>query len=470
MFSYLRRWRRLLAAVVLLTSVALPLVPARAAALMTIKGRVVDPVGNPIAGIDVSDGVTTARTDYSGRYVLETYQPRDQVVRARSRWGITTDGEAEVAFVPGATVPLDFERRWAESSLIWEDRLDVVATADGQASTRTLWIFSHSPRPTTPGGAGTCIDVIDPVAGGTLHPPVTRVGGPGYIDGRYEYGPGSNQWTYVQQIPAGMPSSVHDVRVRVYDCQTGTVTTVEPELVATERFDGTRPDQPTLDPVAGTQPRYVQLTGTLTDPEGPIGGHENDEGGCSNYGHAVTALFDGTVRGDGCAIEQPDGTARFTLYAIGGLATGHHRVEVWAKDRAGNLSATPATLELDVDGDPPVVYRGSGRPQGTAATRTPRLAIYVTDASANLDLSTARFTVTGKTLLSTTTATVVPSFLDGWLYWQVPATRTGEGPANGPLPDGTYTVTAEVRDAVGNLGTATWTFQVKGPPVPPVVG
>ncbi len=129
-----------------------------------------------------------------------------------------------------------------------------------------------------------------------------------------------------------------------------------------------------------------------------------------------------------------------------GLADGAHRFEVRATDQAGNIDASPAAFEWQIDTTPPTAVIDAG-PTGTTNDSTPTFEFHSTEAGSSFACSID---------------TGTPSF----------------GPCSGPgathtptsaLPDGTYTFRVSATDAAGNPGTPatrSFTINTAAPPAP----
>jgi uncharacterized repeat protein (TIGR01451 family) len=139
-----------------------------------------------------------------------------------------------------------------------------------------------------------------------------------------------------------------------------------------------------------------------------------------------------------CRLDGGAFSACTSPHALTGLAEGSHTFEVFATDLAGNVELTPASYTWTVDLTPPVVTLTSTPPAITNATS-----------------ATVAFTVTGG-------AVTVECRLDTGSFAPCtsPFSMTGLG-------DGAHTVTVRATDAAGNVGTASFTWEVDT--VPPTL-
>jgi hypothetical protein len=156
-------------------------------------------------------------------------------------------------------------------------------------------------------------------------------------------------------------------------------------------------------------------------------------------GGSGTASFqcrlDSSEAGAWSACSSPKGYA--------GLADGPHRFEVRAIDGAGNVDASPAAFEWQIDTVPPGVLIDAG-PSGTTSDSTPTFEFHSPDPgvsfACSIDTGTAGF-------------------------------GACSGPGNShtpaaPLADNSYTFRVRATDAAGNQATATRAFTVQTVTVP----
>ncbi len=142
-----------------------------------------------------------------------------------------------------------------------------------------------------------------------------------------------------------------------------------------------------------------------------------------------------------------------------GLADGRHRLAVRARDRAGNVEATPATFEWTVDTAAPAVTLTVPANGATVSDATPSLSGAAGMAAGDSGTVTVRI-YAGGSASGTPVRTLTTTRSGG----------TWSATASPQLADGTYTAQAEQRDAAGNLGrSGARTFAVDVTPAPPVI-
>ena len=121
-----------------------------------------------------------------------------------------------------------------------------------------------------------------------------------------------------------------------------------------------------------------------------------------------------------------------------GLADGGHRFEARATDQAGNIDASPAVFEWQIDTTPPTAVIDAG-PTGTTNDSTPTFEFHSTESGSTFACS-----------IDTGTPSFGPCSGPGASH--TPTT---------PLADGTYTFRVRATDAAGNPSTpATRSFTV----------
>ncbi|MCX5576375.1 Ig-like domain-containing protein [Enterobacter sp. E-TC7] len=200
--------------------------------------------------------------------------------------------------------------------------------------------------------------------------------------------------------------------------------------------DLTAPDAPTIGSVTDD---VDPQTGSVTN-----GGSTNDPrpqlSGTAEAGSTVT-IYDGGVA-IGTALVASNGTWTFTPSAD--LTESTHQITVRATDAAGNLGPASPVFTLTVDLTPPttptaiVLTDDTGAIRGTITAGTP------TDASKPILAGTGEpggtITIYDNGVVVGTT-TVLPNGT-----WSVTP--------NGPLPDGTHSITVVETDAAGNQSAA----------------
>ncbi|HEX6096862.1 MAG TPA: Ig-like domain-containing protein [Thermoanaerobaculia bacterium] len=126
------------------------------------------------------------------------------------------------------------------------------------------------------------------------------------------------------------------------------------------------------------------------------------------------------------------------------LADGPHSVTATIEDKAGN--ATTVSASFAVDTDLPVVYLTEPAPGANLNDTRPRIAIGFRDTQ-GVNLESRKFLVNGvdQTALFTLTENASPAVLAAGAL---------------TLPEGTVTVTAQIADLGGNIGSVTSTFLV----------
>ncbi|HBU6132619.1 BapA/Bap/LapF family large adhesin [Enterobacter sp. 168J2] len=214
--------------------------------------------------------------------------------------------------------------------------------------------------------------------------------------------------------------------------------------------DLTAPDAPTIGSVTDD---VAPLTGSVTN-----GGSTNDPrpqlSGTAEAGSTVT-IYDGGVA-IGTALVASNGTWTFTPSAD--LTESTHQITVRATDAAGNLGPASPVFTLTVDLTPPttptaiVLTDDTGAIRGTITAGTP------TDASKPILAGTGEpggtITIYDNGVVVGTT-TVLPNGT-----WSVTP--------NGPLPDGTHSITVVETDAAGNQSAASEPFIFTVDTTPPL--
>ncbi|MFO0914559.1 MAG: Ig-like domain-containing protein [Pirellulales bacterium] len=216
---------------------------------------------------------------------------------------------------------------------------------------------------------------------------------------------GNGTWS----IPSGqlspLTNGVYEVSVSATDLAGNTgvdATTLELTI------DGTAPAV-TVAPRT-TSDRTPDLQGTVDDPAALVSVT------IAGKTYAAVNLTNGQWTLDGSLITPS-------------LIDGVYEVQVQATDSAGNVGFDSTTLELTIDGTAPVV---TVVPK-TTSDKTPALQGTVDDSTA-----TVLVTVQGKTY---------PAQLTGNGQWQLP-----DNVISPPLSDGTYDVTVQATDPLGNQG------------------
>lgn len=145
------------------------------------------------------------------------------------------------------------------------------------------------------------------------------------------------------------------------------------------------------------------------------------------------------VDSSGSPVTATAGSAHSAEGDVPVTGEGSHAVTCTATDRAGN--GTSATRSFEVDRTLPAVTISSPSANAVTANRTPTLSGSAAAGANDASTVTVKLysgTGTTKSLLQT-----LPVTRTGTSWSAIPAT---------PLPDGSYTLQAEQRDAAGNLG------------------
>jgi hypothetical protein len=141
-----------------------------------------------------------------------------------------------------------------------------------------------------------------------------------------------------------------------------------------------------------------------------------------------------------------------------GLAAGRHTFAVRARDRAGNVDASPATFAWTVDTAAPAVTLAVPADGASLSDATPSLSGAAGTAAGDSATVTVRI-YSGASASGTPVQTLTATRSGG--SWSATASQ---------LADGTYTAQAEQRDTAGNVGrSATRTFAVKAGVTAPVI-
>jgi hypothetical protein len=125
------------------------------------------------------------------------------------------------------------------------------------------------------------------------------------------------------------------------------------------------------------------------------------------------------------------------------LAAGNHTVTAQVKDRAGNLATATFHFQLVLDTTPPAIAITSPNQPVITSNPIPAVAVSYSDAGTGVDTTTLKIAIDGTALLA--------------------GCKVGPSTATCPPPTltaGNHTVTAQIKDKAGNLGTASFSFQL----------
>jgi len=130
-----------------------------------------------------------------------------------------------------------------------------------------------------------------------------------------------------------------------------------------------------------------------------------------------------------------------------GLANGPHLLLATIKDLAGN--AASAQIAFNVDTSIPTIHVSQPAANALLSTHTPQVLIDYTDVG-GVDLTTLKVLVNGANASS--------------LFTVTSTTATAQLTSAFALPDGQNTITAQIANLAGTVGTATSTFLVDTTP------
>lgn len=216
--------------------------------------------------------------------------------------------------------------------------------------------------------------------------------------------------------------------------------------------DLTAPDAPTIGSVIDD---IAPQTGAVTN-----GGSTNDQRpqltGTAEPGSTVT-IYDGGIA-IGTAVVASNGTWTFTPSVD--LSESTHQITVRATDSAGNTGPASPVFTLTVDLTPPTTPTAILLTDDTGSVRGAITSGTLTDATQPLLAGTGEpggtITIYDNGVVIGTT-TVLPNGT-----WSITP--------NGPLPEGTHSITVTETDAAGNQSTAsapvTFTVDTTPPPAP----
>ena len=381
-------------------------VPAGAAPKVGIDGYVRDAFDAPVVGAVVADGDNRATTDARGYYQLRRPATGSPWLTAKAP-GFVAKSERVSPGQTTASFKLPYQV---------ETYLGPVA-AINDSRERQLRGFAEAP-------AHRCMDAIDEYTGNRVE--MTRR--------RNDINSGPYRGIF---YPSSRPDGVYNYSTVITDCETHTieggrasgtfvVDSTGPEITfQSRRWTNTATPELVFDVVD-------RLTGVIR-----VLAYLDTE--------RVDVVFDGRVG----RVQTPT------------LTPGLHTFVVVGIDMIQNTAS--AALNFRVDLEVPSLVAAS--PQGTSNTSAPLISARLRDAGSGIEDTAAVLQ-----LADAARSRNLPFTYDAatrTMSYQVPATPTGTGLGEGPLPPGNYTVTLTVPDRAGNVLATSWTFTVAaGPPSP----
>ncbi|MHB8793559.1 MAG: beta strand repeat-containing protein, partial [Thermoleophilia bacterium] len=190
---------------------------------------------------------------------------------------------------------------------------------------------------------------------------------------------------------------------------------------------------------------------TLADNTAPVVSNVMPSGAISTSSTTVTASYSDDLSGinagtvsvlmDGAAVSGCTAGASSVSCPVSGLAEGSHSIAVNVSDNSGNTGSGSGSVVVDTIA-PSVTNL---QPTGTITTSSTTISANYSDSGSGIDSSTAAVTLDGATLSGCSASATVVS---------CPASA---------IASGTHTIGVSVRDAAGNNGTASSSFQVVAP-------
>lgn len=415
------RIRRIVMAALVFVSACVVLV-ADAAVGFPVRGSVTDPLGNPIAGAVVHNGVGRATvTSTDGRW--ELVEPPGTRTYWATKAGFNRSQERSVTVVdPRGTSDVDL----VMTSIL---RTDVSPWSFNPSINRNMAITASSIL--TPEA---CVTWTDLSSGATVQLlPSTPEPPRSVWTGSFDIAPETDDGSFVAEVIAR-------------DCATGTVLTdtrrhyysvdrVPPEILGSPYEDG----------VAGKGVVAFKVRDT-TSGFNPSASSVSVDGGP----WAAPTIWNPMLDLAQSSVPVSDGI---------------HTVRVRAVDYAGNVSEG----EFSFIGDVQEPSFAGNSPIGTTSP-TPLVGVSISDIGAGLEVSSLRMRLTGGPSIRAPLVAVGPSsgYVDavwdattGRFEYQVPSEPTGTGMAEGPLLPGKYDVTVKAQDLAGNNSVFTWEFVVE---------
>lgn len=411
-----RRWALVLALVVL--GGLAPVAVAAAPEVWAIHGVVTGPLGDPIAGVLVTDGNGgKAFTDAAGEYRIPQANVGGTFALRASKQPVFADRTASVYQPLPRDKRVDFGMYyWVAGSVNpW-----IVSAVDGEA----LNVEMQTRLDDLAGACGWAQVWDGGPAGDPVPLTVDRVDADGL-----------QHWVGAPELPVGFPEMHGFVRISAVQCATGQPLTNPDWAYAGLIVDNTAP--------------------VLSDPRPSQ--WSNSPALSAAVAEATCVTESGSsfrIDGSDVAFNFDEELRRIQTSGSLGLADGAHDVEVIVADCAGNVGTLAWTARFDRTS--PVVGPGSPAHGSTVEDASPRLAIPAHDAAAGLDLDTARLTLSNGVL----SATETPRWdaAAGEFWWQIPDTIESADITRRPLTAGTYTATLALSDSAGNHTIHTWTF------------
>lgn len=374
-----------------------------------VDGLVLDPRGNGVSGVAVSDGTQTTVTAGDGSWSLPEPTAGSYIVSTASDRLDRAEYRVDAPGVPGVY--------GAVLTLPYTIGVDSWAVSGTQA---VLTIFSSAPRPGTAGTTGaSCVRVTDAATGSIVAAQAT---------GKTDTGDAA-LWT------ATMPATSTSVVLFASDCGRG--------RLLSDRVAVSDQAPPSPSTISNAGPQWVNTTNPV------VAFTVNDSLSGVNPG-SIQVVVDGQNTAVG--YDQAAGVYEGQIRGATSSAT-MHQVDIYAADNAGNVARLIYAIEEDLT--PPAV---SGAGPVTSASATPLLHLSAVDADSGIDAAACEFVITN----GVTSSTLRPTYTAGSrsLDYQVPSATQGASLGQGPLAPGTYTVTGTVTDNAGNEVSTSWSFAV----------
>jgi hypothetical protein len=314
---------------------------------------------------------------------------------------------------------------------------------EGDVATDTDPLVVDAPEVATPTAAGRIVSAVVTPADGpididTCTITITAVGPPAgtpnVVPGTYTPDPDPATGICAATIPDNVPGGSYDATVDVVDANgdTGSASTTTPLTIDPS------PSAPTVDIVDSGVNRQVLANVGPTADGAPATSCDVAIGAAGGPYTSIGGTLGGTAPNQTCRASVP-----------GSYAPGSYEVKVTATDTDGDSASDVASYTV-------------GAPSITPTTVTDRdLSATITPAT-GVAIDTCQFTVTPS---GGGTAVVLP----GTVNVGPPVTCTATAPST-TIPDGIYTIVADVVDDNGDTGTSTTTgAKIPNTPSPPTV-
>lgn len=407
--------------------IALPASSASALSLYHFVGTVTSPLGSPIAGADVYDGVQSAMTNAQGQYTLREDSTGTFTLTASDSPQFGGEVKTVTVLVPENTT-VNFTLPYEITGQLAKDAL---STASGPAAT-TLSITSYAPA------SGTCVSVTSSSTSTSSQAT--------YVSTASD---GASSYTWTLSLPEKSPEGSYKLSFQARKCSSGALLSVTND--AYYLVDNTPPSISDPFPTGVTGSPSAEIGATLSDPGGS-GIDESD----------TVITLDGTTLPSPYAYRaecNASGCGLVVSVKASGLSEGLHQVAISVTDGAGN--ETTSSFSFFVDLYPPSF--SSPSPTGSTGTNSPKLSVALSDDTGIVPSSVSLVISDGVLSCGLPASFTRSSSHGGVISYQVPASFAGACLGEFPLPNGTYSVTAMASDFGGHAASYRWSFSVDAP-------